>query len=252
MKLKTIFSIVLFVFTLIACKKNHSSTLIYDQKNLVYKDPCKGEDCAEVSIDYILFHGDDPVSEKINFKIHDFIKSSLNYNVEDTTTNPTISLAAEKFLNTYQLDKKEFPEISPYFAEISISNSYKTDEFICLEMKQYLYTGGAHGYGTTWFLNIDIETGEEITLYDLLKDEKEFTKFVEAKFRDKMEIPIDKSINSTGFWFENDLFYLPETLGFQDNNLIVLYNPYDISSYASGMIELSIPLEEVNPFLQIK
>ena len=252
MKFRILFPSILFVVMISGCKKESTPILNSDRKSLVYNGDCKGEECAEVSLDYILFIGNDPITEMINDKITDFIKSSLIYNVEDSTNIPTIALAVEKFLNTYQLDKKEFPEISPYFAEISVSNSYRSEELLSLEMKQYLYTGGAHGYGATWFLNIDIKTGEEIPTYDLLKNEEEFIRFAELKFREKMEIPFDESINSTGFWFEDDTFYLPETLGFQDKNLIILYNPYDISSYASGMIELSIPIDEVIPFLQFK
>ena len=252
MKSIYIFPVALVLIFLVSCKKDPPSVIRFDVKNKIYKGGCKGEECSEVIVDYIKFIGNAPVSEKINSQISEFIKNSLKFNIEDTTSVSTIALAAEDFLNSYHIDKEEFPEISPYFAEISVSNTYRSEELLCLEMKQYLYTGGAHGYGSIWFLNIDIDTGEEILSNDLLKNEEEFTNYAEKKFREKMEIPMDSSINSTGFWFENDTFYLPETLGFQDSNLIILYNPYDISSYASGMIEVSIPLEEVTPYLQLK
>ena len=67
-----------------------------------------------------------------------------------------------------------------------------------------------------------------------------------------MEIPADSSINATGFWFEDDTFYLPETIGFQDSSIIILYNPYDIASYADGTIEIIIPLEDVESHLKVK
>ena len=67
-----------------------------------------------------------------------------------------------------------------------------------------------------------------------------------------MEIPEDKPINSTGFWFENNTFYLPESIGFTKENVILLYNQYEIASYSSGPVELEISLEKVLPYLKIK
>ena len=46
-------------------------------------------------------------------------------------------------------------------------------------------------------------------------------------------------------------FELPESLGYSDEGLIILYNPYEIASYAQGIIEFSIPYEDVNSFLNV-
>jgi hypothetical protein len=123
---------------------------------------------------------------------------------------------------------------------------------ICLEMKQYLYTGGAHGYGSAWYLNVDLQSGEELSTYDLLNNVDHFKNYAEKVFREKLEVPEGGSINATGFWFDEDEFYLPETIGFQDSNLILLYNPYDIASYADGAIEIDIPIKEIESYLKVK
>src|SRR5690554_7689018 len=115
-----------------------------------------------------------------------------------------------------------------YFAEVSISEIYNTPELICFEMRQYLYTGGAHGYGTTTFLNIDPETGNEVSIDNIVNDKKKFIAFAESKFRSQQNIDKDQSINEVGFWFEDDTFYLPETVGFTTDSLIFVYNQYDI------------------------
>ena len=52
------------------------------------------------------------------------------------------------------------------------------------------------------------------------------------------------------FFFGKD-FQLPETLGYSDEGLIVLYNPYEIASYSQGIIEFTIPYSEISSFLNI-
>jgi len=252
MNLKYIPLIILITVFIKACKQDSKLDIEFDEKSYVYKDDCKQEQCAEVNLDYIQSVGNAMVSKKINSAIKEFIISSLNYNIDDSISTPTIETAAKKFLETYKRDKAEFEEISPYFAEITVTNTYQSENLICMEMKQYLYTGGAHGYGATWYLNIDPLSGEELSTSEILNNEDDFKQYAEKVFREKMEIPADDSINSTGFWFEDDVFYLPETVGFQDSDLVLLYNPYDIASYADGAIEIMIPLGDIVSFLKVK
>lgn len=242
----------LTLFITVCCKKVNSLKYRSDNLNKIYKGTCENEDCAEVTIDYVKIIGEEMVSERINLKIKDFIISSLNFNVEDSTQYNNISEAANNFLDSYAADKSEFPDIGTYFAEIVVSESYISRQLLCYEMSQYMYTGGAHGYGSTWYLNIDPLTGDDVPSEELFKNEVEFTAFAESKFIKEMEIPEGESINSTGFWFENDIFYLPETIGFTKDQLIILYNQYEIASYAQGPIDLVIPLEEARPFLNFE
>ena len=120
-----------------------------------------------------------------------------------------------------------------------------SERIICLEMKQYLYTGGAHGYGSTWYLNINRKSGEELSINDILNNEDSFKNYAEKVFREKLLIPEGGSINATGFWFDDDTFYLPETIGFQDSNVILLYNP-------DGPIEIVIPIADIESYLKAK
>jgi len=249
------YKIVLFFILLllnISCKKELSPVFISVSLSEEYKGNCNSEDCPKVTIDYIIVKGDDLVSKKINSKIKDFIIASLFLEVEDKTNTNTIASAADIFIKNYQTDKVEFPELSTYFAEISVSESYSSSDLLCYETALYIFTGGAHGYGSISFLNIDPKIGEIIKNKDLFINEKEFIAYAEIKFREEMEIPEDKPINSTGFWFENNTFYLPESIGFTKENVILLYNQYEIASYSSGPVELEISLEKVLPYLKIK
>ena len=213
---------------------------------------CKNNKCPEVTINYVEVFGDDEVSEKINKKIKNFIFSSLLMGEDTIPTAKSIEEAATNFIETYNADKTQFPDMAgEYFAEITVNEIFSSEEHLCFEMRQYLFTGGAHGYGTTSFLNINPKNGEELTSEELFKSNKEFTAFAEKKFRAAQKIEKDQSINDNGFWFENDEFYLPKSVGFTRDSLIFVYNQYDIASYADGPIELKIALKEAEPFLSI-
>ena len=74
----------------------------------------------------------------------------------------------------------------------------------------------------------------------------------EAKFRSQEKIPATQSINSTGFMFDGEAFYLPENIGFTPKGIQLLYNQYEVASYADGPIILTLPYEEVKEYLTVK
>ena len=58
-----------------------------------------------------------------------------------------------------------------------------------------------------------------------------------------------ENLSENGFMFQNDIFSLPKNIGFDQNYLILLYNPYEIAPYSTGILEVKIPLSEVNHWL---
>lgn len=215
-------------------------------------DICAGENCPEITINYIQAEGDGEVAKKINNRIKDLIVSTLSYQ-EDLEAAKTVEEAARNFVESYRADKASFPDMAAdYFAQIHIEELYRTEKIICFEARQYMFTGGAHGYGTTSFLNIDPETGDELTENEIFKDKQDFTALAEKKFREQHNIQEGQNINEPGFWFEDDVFKLPNSVGFTQDSLIFVYNQYDIASYAEGPIELKLSKEEVKPFLKIE
>jgi len=242
------FLFLLFIVT-IGCKKEASITLTSENFSEEFQGNCKSNDCAKVTIDYIKVIGAEEAAKKINFTIGNSIIYFLNSDLEKKIRATTISEAANAFLKSYEADKKDFPDLSPYQAEIYVSNSYSSEKIISIKTSFYNYTGGAHGNTIISYLNFDPKTGGILTKNSLLKNKKEFTQFAEKIFRKEKNILEGESINSTGFWFENDTFSLPESIGFSKTHLILIYNQYEIASYADGPIEIQIPMEEVKTYL---
>lgn len=206
---------------------------------------CATGPCPSININYLKAEGSEYLASKINSQIEEYIVRTLHVGEDPNSLSENMEAAAERFATVFINDKTEFDFDVNYEASLDVTKSFENENLLALELKSYLYTGGAHGYGSINFKNIDKKTGESLSSNDLFKNLDSITSFVEEKFRENHQIPKDSTINSTGFWFENDTFYLPKNLGFLEEGIVVLYNAYDIASYADGPIELFIPFDEL-------
>lgn len=238
----------LFLVT-ISCNEEVTTILSSEEFSEEFQGNCLGDDCAKVTIDYCKIVGEKEITDRINFTVGNSIIYYLKGNYEKNIRATTITEAANNFLKSYEKDKKEFPDTSPYEAELSVTNSYSGPFVLSLQTDFYSFTGGAHGNGITKFLNFDPLTGNLKSTSSLVKNKKEFIAFVEKEFRKEKGIPEGDLINSTGFWFENNKFNLPESIGISKTEIIIIYNSYEIASYADGPIEIRIPMEEAQPYL---
>ena len=245
--------IILLLLAITSCKDE--APLVFSSESFTEEtfDICKTVSCPEITINYIEAFGDKSVAGKINSEITSYIIAALNMGEDSIPRAKTINDAAAYFIKVARLHAADFPDMSAeYFAEINVSESYNSNEIISFEMHQYLYTGGAHGSGNAFFLNIDPRTGNEIPSEALFKNSIDFTAFAEKKFRESNKIPSNESINSTGFWFEDDHFYLPDTMGLTETSFVLIFNQFEIASYAEGPVEIEIPLEDVKKYLNFE
>src|SRR5690606_5154581 len=140
----------------------------------------------------------------------------------------------------------------PWEASVKGRVVHEDERIVTLEVNSYSFTGGAHGYASTSYLNFDKKNGRELDNVELFSDLPGFQELVEARFREQEKIPAQGNINATGFMFEGDSFHLPLNIGYTENGLRLLYNQYEVASYADGPIELILPYEGANPFLRHK
>jgi len=215
-----------------SCKKAvETSSVQISQKEL---SNCQKVSCPQIDIEYVTVKSDTKASEKINAEIQNFIIASL-------------SIGEKEGKNSASTIEKAMKD----FAEISVQEKYSNKEVFSISCQNYLYTGGAHGYGAVSFLNFNPQTGKQLYYEDVFENVSDFEALAEKLFRQQQEIPKEGSINATGFWFEDDRFYLPETFGISKEFITLQYNQYDIASYAAGPIVVEIPIARVNDLLTI-
>ena len=249
--------LLMLVFT--GCKKDKEEkevqrqiALRFEKESLVKKagENCDTAeyDCSIIVLNVVRAEGAPGVSENINRNLDEHIIKLISTQENSATSN--LEELSEEFLADYRTAAENFSEEPPWEAYVDQKVYLRSDSLISVGVTTEIFSGGAHGYKTLTFLNFDPTTGKILSKNDIF--ERDFTSFVEQKFREEQGIPKDENINSTGFWFKNETFSLPENIGFSDEKVILVYNSYEIAPYAAGDIVMEIPLEEVRPFIRIE
>ncbi len=238
-----------------ACKSEKEEkeiALWFEKKQLVQKsgENCEEDDydCSIISLEVLEARGPEAVSENINRAISRHMTNF--FSTGETAVSIPLDLLAENFLLDQREAAESFSEEPPWEAYINQDVYFRSDSLISVGTTAEIFSGGAHGYKTLTFQNFDPYTGKSLRHRELFTPG--FREYAEKIFRRKQSIPTTDPINSTGFWFENDRFQLPENIGFSEDQVILIYNSYEIAPYAAGDIVLEIPKEEIRSFLKIQ
>lgn len=236
-------AVILFFLVLISCRNDENLTF---ETIKITGEACS--DCPKVEISIPKIIENSKISRTVEKALQEEIIVLLTF--DEDVDSGTIEEAIQSFNKGYE-DLRELysDETIGWEADILAKVTFENKSKLTILLDSYIFTGGAHGYSAKRFLNFDKQKGKELENWELFKSLPEFEKFAEEKFRQKENIAPERPINSTGFMFENDKFYLPENIGFTENGLQLLYNQYEVASYADGPIELLLPYEDINNFL---
>ena len=148
------------------------------------------------------------------------------------------------------LAKEHYTDTPEYFYEYSSNSSYSVQraDNLILSIREdgNEYTGGAHGMYGVWGINYDPATGEELPLADVCIKVEELPAILSQKVIENYadEYETFESLQSI---LET---YKPEdynwTMGYQ--GITFYFNPYEIASYAMGIIKVTLWFDE-NPEL---
>lgn len=109
----------------------------------------------------------------------------------------------------------------------------------------YKYTQGAYGASDRRILNVDVNNSKVVFLEDIFIDD-EYVELLnskleklseDAKYSDLWEKPYITNK-------QNECFY------FDDNGLVIFYPPYELSYYARGFVEFTVPYSELYGYLK--
>jgi hypothetical protein len=238
--------LIVLILTFASCEKEDKIAF----EPIVYLgDQCTNCTSVKISIPNAL--EDSKISKTINNSLKEEIIYLLTF--EDGINVTTIEEAISSFKNGYTIQKNKFPDESiGWEVKIDGEVAYEDENIVTIQLKTYIFTGGAHGYTPTRFLNFDKKKGLELENWELFKDLDTFIHFAETKFRIQEHVPLEKSINSTGFMFDDNRFYLSENIGFTKEGMKLFYDQYEVASYADGPIVLNLPYNEVQDYLAFK
>ncbi|MDT0676448.1 DUF3298 and DUF4163 domain-containing protein [Autumnicola musiva] len=249
--MKKFLLILLTAVVLTSCEKekkplqftNYSVEKSYDQCN-----PEEG-DCAFISISYPVAKKESEAASRINEEVKNHIIKIVDYQEEEKIAS--VEDLAIHFIENYKNTARDFAEYElPWEGSVFAEIARRTPELISFRFNSRMFTGGAHGYSSISFLNFNPENGESYAHEELFTPE--FKKFFEQRFREDQNIPQGDPINSTGLFFEDDTFVLPQNIGFTKSGIVLHYNAYEIASYAEGEFTYRFSYDEIEQYLKLQ
>ena len=241
MSLKQTFVIIITFLMLASCK---------DETHLDFKESSiESTEGAEIAINIPKASGTETVANNINSTLDNHIIAQSNFTDSDTS-NKSVDQAIAQFNKEFTEFQSNFPESSQtweYFVDGEIT--YNSEQLICIALTTYLDTGGAHGNTNVKFFNFDPETGLLIPDSEFILDLSNFKAIVKEALVKTLKTDGDNSVLSNLFFGEE--FQLPESLGFSDEGIIIIYNPYEIAAYSQGIIEFTIPYESLESSIEV-
>jgi hypothetical protein len=199
------------------------------------------DNCTYISISYPVFdveNGDEGM-DKIAEHIQSLVIGENELNAEDV---------CEKFIDEYAnfVNDTSINEDGYNLAWYDNRNA----EFISIQKKVISvktstsnFYGGAHPNSYVYLRNYDPVSGDSIGLEMIFNEDalNELSNLAEHIFRKSKNISKNTSLDSEGYWFEDDHFELTPNFAFTDQGLWFYYNDYEIAPYSMGESEIIVP-----------
>lgn len=162
-------------------------------------------------------------------------QSQLNTKFESTALERKKTISEENKSFVEESAKNGYP-LREYQLQSDYNVSYNRNGILSLTSQFYQFTGGAHGMTYRETYNIDINTGQEITLRDLFKEGIDYKEIINQEI--KKQIHADP-----GNYFPDGFTTISDnqTFYFHEGGIAVYFELYEIAPYASGFPEFKIP-----------
>lgn len=201
---------------------------------------CAYDHCPDLILNYIEFNKPEALAEVVNKEVQNLLIEQLTF---DGQTASSVKEAVELYLSN---SENSYPEDSVFSAvhelQMDIEVHYSSNDVVTLQSDYFEFAGGAHGRSGVHYWNYNPKTGKRLENEALFKDIEGFTAFAKAQFI-QTHGPLDQ------FWFEEEVFMLPASMGFSQEGMLLFYNVYEIAPYADGTFQLIVPWEEVEEYL---
>ena len=193
----------------------------------------------------VSMNGSDAATAAINEALHkqytDFavgVESSDEYAVSGKENY----LAAAKEDLAWQTENGSADSFYAYSLMRQTNVRYNARYLLSLTYDDTSYLGGAHGYTGRYGHTFDIRTGQELTLADLADN---YDAFLSAAVEQLKDISYGAEYAAYGLneGYEEQLagLFREGNWYFNDEGLVLIANPYELASYAAGLIEFTLP-----------
>lgn len=202
---------------------------------------CPAEQCAEVEVRALHFPDPPELSEELRTRL-----LAMGQGISDGGTEwprDSWEAYAEAFFALAREDRRYAPPHAASQASLEAKVLARHHDLLVIELGSYVYHAGqAHGMPLTEFMVIDERLEREVALDDLLLD-GQAPAFQEALARAHERWLRDQELDEA--FAASWPFYPSQNVAPLETAWVVRYNVYEITPYALGQPELSIPLAEL-------
>lgn len=193
----------------------------------------------------VSMNGSDAATAAINETLH---KQYTDFSVgTESSDEYAISgkenyLADAKALFDEYLAAGNATNFIPYALRREANVRYAGRYLLSITYDDTSFMGGAHGYTGRYGHTFDIRTGQELTLADLADN---YDAFLSAAVEQLKDISYGAEYAAYGLneGYEEQLagLFRDGNWYFNDEGLVLIANPYELASYAAGLIEFTLP-----------
>lgn len=219
------------------CVEDGDTTYEENTVNLMWPVQLNGRDCSSLQQELInLITGKDDIHQ---------LDHAINYYLYTNTEGLPIDVETScKFLDGFNADPSSFDVSRINSSSILIDLKNLSERFATIHIFNHIYfAGAAHGMYSDSYVTYDINLEKVVTIDDVVYNLEEILPAI---------------LESLMMTHENDELYLtnglpplPSTFYFEDGILHVVYQPYEISGFALGVIDVPVYSfllgDEVNP-----
>ncbi len=242
----------LLLFILVIVKNNISCSnkIIFERK--IYNSSTTqlnpSDSKANISMEVVQAKN----SDSINKTIFNTIKEISNYIDTEKFSIKNYKDLTRNFIYAYQEHKNKYKAATdPNWEYLLDSNiEYENESYVNIVISYYSSLGD-EGYGAKRSLIFDKVSGNQLKLKNIFNNLSEVSKIVETEFRTKYQIP-QGNINSTGFHFPNNAFFLTDNITLNEDSVTFIYNINEIAPFDQGTFEVSMKTIELEKYLLIK
>lgn len=153
----------------------------------------------------------------------------------DSISDGYVADCADEF-TTFGLDAPDYMYMHQHFISGEVFSV--GEDYMQYVVSSYVFTGGAHGYSTDCYMTFDTNTGDRITVDDIIADRSALLDLLTAKVRAD-----DRA-------FEDAEVFIPEVFLLDEGGITFIYDPYAIGCYASGAIDITLTEDELDGILR--
>lgn len=128
---------------------------------------------------------------------------------------------------------------------------YNSKELLSYSIQRFDYTGGAHGMTTDSCFTILMKEGRILKQSDLFEDQvlDNVSVLITNQLANDNNEKDPMKLEEQGFFSVKEIFP-NNNIYASDKGVTWIYNPYEIAAYALGVIKVTIPYEDLKPYLK--